>query len=157
MNRYFLYVLKSKIKAAGGSFNKSEFYNSSKEMYIQYNKSIAHHDLSTLRSLCTERYFTQAKSVAIPTKPNLTVKFDMNIRKFNLVSVFVAPVPKVLPLIEFSQAIYRVSSDQTLGIYDKDKLVAGSDEPVTVDEYVVFERQVTQKGSTWKILDILKK
>ena len=110
-----------------------------------------------------------AKGLSIPTKPTLTVKYDVNVKKFTLVSLFVAPVPKLLPPVEFAQAIYRVNSDQvccykvgysklqTLAVYDKDKLVAGSDEAVSVDEYFVVERQITQKGSTWKILDVLKK
>jgi len=55
--------------------------------------------------------------------------------------------------MELGQVTVLFNTMQSLGAYDsKNKLVAGIDQPIALDEYLVFERALhTKDQSAWRI------
>jgi len=120
-------------------------------LYIKFYTAMAKTDLTVLRSLTTEKYFADIKKTLPEKKPGLKATWKAYTIQPKIENIRYVMIPKT-PM-ELAQVTILFKTKQSLMVHNiKDELVAGSEKPVTINEYLVFERFVHLKEpSDWKI------
>lgn len=141
-----------RIKRKLPTFAQGEFKQEAEDMYVQMTAGFAKGDKSVLRTLVTEKVYTEMKSALKRRRPGET-------QMWKLVSMDAVTIQHMRAFAlnkkdnEWAQVTIKFSSQQTLAVYDKAKrLTMGHpSRPRSITEYVVFERPLDSPFATWRV------